>query len=500
MKSRSVTVVAVLAVSLLVGSPATAQQAEAPAAGEGTFTEDREPAVVELEDAERVYTLDELIERVRDQEDLSAELGAARRKASWQQYRADYGWGPKLKATTLAAPVPDNAEPDRFEDNLDELTDLNIGPYIRLDVEVVQPLYTFGRISTAQQLAELGMENADEEANKTRLELFFELKRAYYSLQLSRAFAELLQEGEELVSEKLAEMEEARDFGEADFDIADLRKLQIFSAELDTRILDNQKLSALATAGIHYLADIDPEVTIAVPPLETDDEPPALRPLDYYVDQAMRTRPEIRQLQKAVQARGLEVELAEAEFYPNIFAAANFGFGWSTEETALQKVCVMTDDGCDYDATDLRAEPYSDPLDRLSFGVALGARWEFDFFQLRGKLGEKRAQLDQVVAQRERARGAIRLEIAKLWQDAHDALEKIEINARRLKAAERWRDQFGLSLQTGGGDMSQALDPLKAFYEARALYLQALYDYLVARAQLAKAVGEVVLEQAPNGE
>jgi outer membrane protein TolC len=44
-------------------------------------------------------------------------------------------------------------------------------------------------------------------------------------------------------------------------------------------------------------------------------------------------------------------------------------------------------------------------------------------------------------------------------------------------------------MQSGGADMKDAVDPLKAYYEARALHLEARYNYLVSRAELAKAIG-----------
>ena len=50
-------------------------------------------------------------------------------------------------------------------------------------------------------------------------------------------------------------------------------------------------------------------------------------------------------------------------------------------------------------------------------------------------------------------------------------------------------------MQTGGGDIKDAVDPLKAHFEARALHLQARYDYLVARAALAQALGVANLEE-----
>ena len=184
-----------------------------------------------------------------------------------------------------------------------------------------------------------------------------------------------------------------------------------------------------------------------------------------------------------------------SNFLPNVFVAANFGVAWSTEETAKQPVCERASEDAECVEVPGRfAEPDNDPLNRLSIGIGAGIRWNLDPLNQVGKLNERRAQLRQIEAQYRRAVGAIRLDIKKKWKDASEALKQIGINDRRLEAARRWRDQLGFSIETAGADMSDAIDPLKAFYEAKAKYLEARYNYLIARASLAQAVGLGELE------
>ncbi len=435
------------------------------------------------------YALAELTARAVTNSELMAEFKERRAQAKWDQYKAEHAWSPKISSTTTAAPVPANADPDRFEENIDEFLDLEIGPFVREDLNVVVPVYTFGRVSTAKELAELGIENSKLVNEKQRLDIIFETKRAYYSLRLANAFQEMLEEGEELIEEQLEEMQDARDFGEADFDIKDLRKLQIFSAEVDSRVVDNARLASIAQAGLRFLADIDDDVQIQVPKLDDLDTPPELRDRGYYVDQALRHHPEINQLDKAVEARRLEHQLEKAGWYPNLAFAFSMGLAWSTEETALQDICRRDASGDCNEVGDLFAEPYGDPLNGFSVRIGLALRWNIDPFQQHADVEKKDSQRRQIIAQRQRARNALKLEVTRRYREAADAREKIDIDQRRLNAAVRWRNQFGLSAQTAGGDMSEAIDPLKAFYEARARYLETVYDYLIARAELARTVG-----------
>ena len=416
---------------------------------------------------------------------------ARKKNAEWQRYRARYAWTPKLQADTLLAPVPANTDVNDFGNNIDSILAFNIGPYFRQTARLIVPLYTFGRINRAKALAEIGVKNAELEGRKAELELIFQVRRAYYGLQLARSIDGMIKDGGSLVTEQLEKMEEARNFGEADFETKDFRKLQIFSAELESRILDNQKLVTLGLAGLQYLTEQDLDLE-NIPALPTDEEPVELKSLDHYQSIAKKNRPEVLQLGAAMDAREEQLKLQRAEFFPNLFLAANFTYGISTESIARSPVQRL--ENGEFVDTDLSTPPFSNPYNQLGVGVALGLRWNLDFVQTYGKVRETEAQVERTRAQRAQALGAIDLEIEKLHLEAAQARERIAIQGRRLEAARRWRDSIGLTAELSGqsidsSKMADAIDPLKAYYEAKLLHMQAIVEYKIARAALAKGIG-----------
>ncbi len=440
-----------------------------------------------------VYSLDELLKLAGKNAPVIEEHKAKIRRAEWQDYRARRAWTPQIEANTLIAPVPADADPSRIDNNIDEILNLNIGPFIRQTVRVMMPIYTFGRIATAKELAELGVDVAKLQAEQARQEHFFLVKQAYYGHQLSQEFSKLLKEGDKLVKENLERMEDEADFGDASFKTADLRRLQIFNAELDTRLLDNARLGDLTAAAINYLSGVEGEYRVE--PLDTDGELLELDSFEHYWELAQQHRPEIVQLNRAVQARELALKLEKRGYYPNIFLAADFGVGWSTEDVAMQRICrQMADGSCVNDET-LFTRPYSNPFHSLTFGIALGMNWKLDFFGTHGKIQEAHAQQDETRAQRDRAMGALRLEITKKHREAVDNLKRVEIHQRAMSAARSWRNQFGAKLQVGRGqDLKDAIDPLKAYYEARVVYLETRHNYLVSRAALARSIGLLTID------
>ncbi len=489
-----------LLIALMICLGGASAMAQAGPARQGASSAQVEDSAPEGQGAQArpQLTLNALLRRAYKSADAMQVEGARAEHARWQRYRADRAWTPKIETNTTLAPVPANTDPNRVTANLDEFSEFNIGPFIRQTVRVVIPIYTFDRISLARELAELGVERARVDRQRARQEVAYQVQRAYFSLQLARAFQALIDEGQTMLARELERMEDARDFGEADFKIRDLRRLQIFEAEFKTRALDNAKLTSVSVAGLRYFTGSDSLEDEQVSALDPSAKPKPLRDYASYRAIAARQRPDLIQLDQAEEARRLNVELKKSEFYPNLFVAADFTFGWSNQNVAPQPVCRRPEAGaeCDFN-TNLFARPFLNPYRQLGFTAILGLRWSFDYGQLRGQLGEAQAQLAQTQAQRRQATGALELQLQSLHLDAAQALEKITIAQDRLTAARRWRDQLGLGAQQGA-DPTDAIEPLRAYYEARLLHLTALYNYQMARAELARAIGVDTLDDADS--
>src|SRR5690554_716062 len=296
----------------------------------------------EVEKTEKTaYSLEKLVGLALQNKALINEFHAKKAAAKWDLYRAEHiTWMPSIQATTLLSVTPDNASPDAFDRNIDQYLDLDVGPFVRQDLSITVPVYTFGKTRAAAALAKLQITNTDLELENARLESVVQTQRAYWGARLSLAYQEMLEEGAELIDEQLEIMQEKRDFGEVDFDIKDLRKLQIFNAEIKSRLVDNNKLGVLARAGLHFLTDIPQPTEIQLEPLRDLNAPPKLQPSEYYIARALGHRPQLTQLDAAAEARRQQAELATSEWYPDIFAALRFGFSWSTVDTAFQEVCT----------------------------------------------------------------------------------------------------------------------------------------------------------------
>ncbi len=119
----------------------------------------------------------------------------------------------------------------------------------------------------------------------------------------------------------------------------------------------------------------------------------------------------------------------------------------------------------------------------------VGAKWHFDFGILNAKIGQARAELEQLQNQQRTALMGIPIEVAKNYGDVQTnykgsvGLEKAYVNARR------WLVTTFSNFDMGLGSISDIFQAFERYGVFRGDYLMSLYNYNLAMAQLDKSTG-----------
>jgi outer membrane protein TolC len=121
--------------------------------------------------------------------------------------------------------------------------------------------------------------------------------------------------------------------------------------------------------------------------------------------------------------------------------------------------------------------------------VAVGAKFDFAPRTLSAKAAALRAEVAKLKEKEKFARDGIELQVKNAWQNAKEAKDNIDSAKRGLDAAERWVMGAGLVYGIGTGEAKDALEGLAAKAKSEKDYYQAIYDYNMALADLAKACG-----------
>jgi outer membrane protein TolC len=352
-------------------------------------------------------------------------------------------------------------------------------------VSVSQTLYSgaaFAAVKGAQSLREIN----EAALEQRRDEVIHQTRQLYYGALLAARQADVVQASVERTTRTVEETDLLVAQGVAP-------KLNRLQAEVQLANLQTQLIQARANA------DAAKDQLLLVLGLPVD-QPIVLRgalepPADAYrtvglVDAAARAlaeRPDLTQARLAVRLQEIQRNIQRAEYFPSVTAFADLGFNGNVPDdrqvvTQTGPFAYQAEDRGFFDGA------YWDP----SLSVGLRLNWTlFDGFQRRYRSQQRRIAIEQAEIQLAQAEQGARLEVAQALREVESARQRMLAQEQTVATAET-AYQFAFErLANGVGtqlDVRQASDNLD---QSHLLYLQAVYDLLVARSNLERATGTI---------
>jgi outer membrane protein TolC len=139
-----------------------------------------------------------------------------------------------------------------------------------------------------------------------------------------------------------------------------------------------------------------------------------------------------------------------------------------------------------------RSSQFTDDLTRDVSGWHAGAQlnWDiFDGFLTKGKIQQARALRDRARTEVEDTTRQIELEVRTAYSTFMEAREVLESQRKVQEQAEESLRLATSRAEAGTGTQLDVLNAQTALTQARTTQIQALRDYLVAKARLLRAVG-----------
>src|SRR4051794_24720272 len=135
------------------------------------------------------------------------------------------------------------------------------GVAFNLGINLVQPLYTFGKIEAARSAAKAGIDVARAQVDKDRADVTFNITRAYWLLKWARAAEATLGDGTTRLKEWVKKIDDDIDKGKTTFTVNDLVRLKLALDTAEITALDVDKARELGLAGLRMLLD-EPDADI----------------------------------------------------------------------------------------------------------------------------------------------------------------------------------------------------------------------------------------------
>lgn len=336
-------------------------------------------------------------------------------------------------------------------------------PNYRWTVGFSQPLFTGFALTTARELAELGVDTAVFQKDATEEEIILRTKAAYFQRLLA---ARLKAVAEEAVHRLRAHLKDAQAMYDAGaIPKNDLLKSNVQLAEAAQDLVRAENRLEMTRSQLNLLLKrgINAETRL----MDVLTWTPYTRSLADSLEQGLNQRPEIHAMEVAVEQAAKEVRLERSRYYPNL---AMVGEYYRQGDTL-----------------DVNGNGFTN-----SKNAAIGLEAKWTFFEW-GKTG---AEVNRALYEKERAvegsqrlQDSVSLQIKQAWLDLQTAEKNIDTARTALEQA---RENFritDLQYKEQMTTSTEVLDAETLLTQAETHYYGALYGYNLALASLERAMG-----------
>lgn len=349
------------------------------------------------------------------------------------------------------------------------------GPAGAIRVEGAIPIFTFGKLDAAREAARAGIRVAESDVSRVRDQVRFDVRRAYYALELALDAEQMISEGRTKLDQAVARLQERIDADDPDVNEMDRWRMAGTLAEVDGRQSEAMRLHQVSYDALSILST---EQNFSLPDCAMTAIVFELRALAYYQDTARDHRPEAAQLMAAIAARDASLSLTRAQYFPDIAVALSAGYSRTPGVTDQSNPFVQ------------------DPGNTPTLGAALVARWSMDLWGNSLRVRRAREELYDAHDRAEEARSGMSIEVANIYEELRDARRREETWGRGHRETRAWFLAAAQAYQIGAAEPRDLVDALRAYFMARFSHIQAIHDTNVATAKLEKAVGVELIPES----
>jgi outer membrane protein TolC len=328
-----------------------------------------------------------------------------------------------------------------------------------------QPLFMGFRLKSNADIAEYSADATNQDYNKDRSELMFNIKNSYWSLFKAFEFKKVM---DETVDQIKAHVEDAKNLLKAGMMTQnDVLKLDVQLSNTMYQQVDADNAVKLAAVALDNVLGIslNTQIEIISAPNMVPKEYDSLNKL---VDQAVKLRAEVKSAESRVKAGEAGVTMAQSSWYPQISLVADYL----------------------YARPNSRIFPTRDQFDGTwDAGVNVSLNiW--DWLTTAHQTEQAKSQLSQAVDAAGIIKDGITLEVTQNYLSFNQSKRKIDISKLAVDQAEESMKVTSDKFKNGLAQSSDIVDSETALINARTNYTNSIVDFELAKAKLDKSIGQ----------
>ena len=334
--------------------------------------------------------------------------------------------------------------------------DINQREFFLGGVRATQPLYTFGRITSAINAAGAEVNAAVSAEEQTELDVKLQVAAAYVGVLKAQRLLEVAREG--VTSLEAHEQDVSNRVDQGVGIRANLLAVQVALANARQFRLQMQNLSTVAQAAYNRALQRPLDAPVQIEDLS---QPAEAYDLEFAIQQALGQRPEIGILSAKVRALRSLADSIRAGKHPQVVLTGGFSFieNRFLDNEAFNSVAVMAD-------------------------------WNFwDSGRKRHRTAQLEQTAEALLRKRTNVESLITLQVKQAWHDLDSAQQQVSVNRQALTSADENLRVSGNRYQQGAGTNTEVLDAQTLRTQSYSNYYGSLYDAVLAEMQLLRAIG-----------
>ena len=339
-----------------------------------------------------------------------------------------------------------------------------VGDIYMAKLSLVWPIFTWGKIDGAVEIAEAGKVITDDDLEKTIQDVTYDTKSGFYSLLLSQQLVKVLEETKKSLQGHVDVVQRRYEAGLASkFEL--LRaKVQLSNVEPQlNRAINGYELALMSfnnTLGAESNSKFTATGTFKYEKESFD--------LAQCQQTALEKRMEIKQMEERIKMARAALNIAAAGYRPSVTLTANYSTNMGAQ---LPPLDTAWSTGWDAGAV-------------LSIPI-------FDAFATSGRYEEADGNLKQAVIGKQQLIDGVSIEVKGAYLTLAANEKTILAQAENVDMAKESlnmvRERYAQGLSTN----LDVLDTEVSLLQTEISYYQSLYDYILAKEKLKKAIGMI---------
>jgi outer membrane protein len=329
---------------------------------------------------------------------------------------------------------------------------------------LTQPLFTGYALTSAHELAKLGIDQSRVALELEKLDLALSVKEAYFNILKADKAVGVAKSAVDSLESHLTVAKNFYDVGM--IPVNDVLKAEVELANAQHTYIKAQDDARLARVSLNVLLSrsVDDSFEIDDILVYTSEAPD----FNASLEKALKERPEIKSFELTDRQIDQQINIAKSNYYPN--AAFTYSYIKAGDTAAVS--------GSDFQKAN-------------SWQATIGLSWTFwDWDKTKNSVRQTESQKRQLSQTKKTLEDGIRLQLKSAILSMKEAEEKIPTAKKAVNQAEEnlrvSEERYKAQVTTS----TEVLDAQTLLSQARMNYYSALYDHNLAKAGLLRAVGE----------